>query len=119
MLHCSGGRSVTRRSPKWIWPPSGISKPAMARRVVVFPQPEGPSSASSSPSATARLSSSTATTAPNRLVRPLRAMADMPRRLGRHLPVPAVDQLGPLLVDPQPVPQQDLGDVGLGGGEEG
>jgi len=34
----------TTRSPMRIVPASGRSRPAMQRRVVVFPQPDGPSS---------------------------------------------------------------------------
>src|SRR5262245_46910099 len=121
MLRCSGGSSVTRWSPKWISPPSGSSKPAMVRRVVVFPHPEGPSSAISSPSRTSRCRSSTAATPPKRLVRPLTAMTDIETEnpLRRHLAVPPVDELGLLVVDPEPVPQEDLGDVGLGDGHDG
>src|SRR3954454_20257554 len=49
--------SVTR-------PVSGRSNPAMMRSVVVFPDPDGPSSVKNSPSPTARSTSSTATTSP-------------------------------------------------------
>src|SRR5712691_1476490 len=48
----SGGTTVVgedrHRSPTQISPPSGVRKPATSRSVVVFPQPEGPSSATSS-----------------------------------------------------------------------
>src|SRR5213594_1670318 len=97
-------------------PASGSSKPAMARRVVVLPHPDGPSSAINSPSWTSTWRSSTATTLPKRFVRPVSVMADIGagRRSGRHLAVPAVDQLRLLVVDPKPVPLEDLWDVGLG-----
>src|SRR5215831_10062941 len=121
MLRRSGGSSVTRCSPKWISPASGSSKPAMVLRVVVFPHPEGPSSAISSPSRTSRSRSSTATTLPKRFVRPLTAMTDIEAAdlLRRHLAVPPIDELRLLLVDPEPVPEQDLRDVGLGDRHDG
>ena len=56
---------VTSRSPIWIRPAVGFSRPAMSRRVVVLPQPEGPRSAKNSPSRIARLDLLTATTWPN------------------------------------------------------
>ncbi len=52
-------------------PASGCSKPATMRSVVVLPQPEGPSSVSSSPGSTVRLTSFTAASAawPSRVKR--------------------------------------------------
>ena len=47
-----------------ISPDSGCSSPAMARRVVVFPQPEGPSSVRCSPAATVKETPRTAGTLP-------------------------------------------------------
>src|SRR5262249_9717041 len=59
--------SVTSR-PSWrTEPESAISRPAMMRRSVVFPEPEGPRSASSAPSSTSRLTSARATNVPKRL----------------------------------------------------
>src|ERR1700753_1777017 len=52
-----------------IWPEVGCSKPAIRRRVVVFPHPDGPSSEKNSPLAMSRSIPSTATSV-NRLVRP-------------------------------------------------
>src|SRR5262245_46689663 len=75
-LRFSGASAVTSRSPMRIEPPVGGSKPAIMRRVVVLPQPDGPRSAMSSPSAIWRSSWSTATTSPNRLVREVSVMAD-------------------------------------------
>ena len=43
------GRVVTSWPPMRIRPPSGCSSPASMRRVVVLPQPEGPSSVTSVP----------------------------------------------------------------------
>src|SRR6266511_4138361 len=58
------------RSRIRISPPSGVSRPAMERSVVVLPQPEGPRSVKSSPSASLKLTSSTARTRPVRSPRP-------------------------------------------------
>src|SRR3977135_2777733 len=49
-------------------PPLGSSSPATMRRVVVLPQPDGPSSVTSSPCATLNETSSTAVTRPYFLV---------------------------------------------------
>src|SRR5438034_2301526 len=51
-------------------PASGCSKPATSRRVVVLPQPDGPSRQKNSPPGTSRSIPSTATTSPNRLTSP-------------------------------------------------
>src|SRR5438105_282013 len=45
-------------------PSSGRSKPAISRRVVVLPEPDGPRSVKNSPRATSRSTWSTATTSP-------------------------------------------------------
>jgi hypothetical protein len=42
----------TTRSPIWISPAVGRSSPATARRVVVLPQPLGPSSVTNAPAGT-------------------------------------------------------------------
>src|SRR6266487_3256577 len=55
------------RPPTRISPPSGLSRPAISRKVVVLPQPDGPSSDTNSPLSTARLSPLTAPKSPNRL----------------------------------------------------
>src|SRR3954468_18017549 len=52
-----------------IWPSVGRSNPAIRRSVVVFPQPEGPSSEKNSPAGMCRLTPSTAATSANRLTR--------------------------------------------------
>ena len=39
-----GGRSLIRLPSNRMFPSSGVSKPAIKRSIVVFPQPEGPSS---------------------------------------------------------------------------
>ena len=75
MFRFSGGTNtwdsalLTTVSPSRIFPSVGRSKPAIIRRVVDFPQPEGPRKEMNSPSATSRLKSPTAVTLPNRLYR--------------------------------------------------
>src|SRR6185503_14020305 len=69
MRHRSGGSTdsgdeITSPSIS-IVPAVGARKPAIIRSVVVLPQPDGPSSETSSPSSSARLKSSTAVTPPN------------------------------------------------------
>src|SRR5258706_3276032 len=58
------GLSVTSRAPIQTRPLVGCWKPAIIRRVVVLPQPDGPSRVRSSPGSTARLTASTARTSP-------------------------------------------------------
>src|SRR5712692_181356 len=62
MLRSWGLSWSTRRSPNQISPASGAPKPAMSRSSVVLPQPEGPSSVKSSPSAISSVTRSTAVT---------------------------------------------------------
>src|ERR1700727_2107565 len=66
-----------------IRPDVGCSKPAISRKVVVFPQPDGPSSEKNSPLAMSRSIPSTATSV-NRLVRP--ASSTRPPATGCLLP---------------------------------
>ena len=58
-----------------IRPSVGCSNPAIIRRVVVFPQPDGPSREKNSPGSTSRSMWSTAVTSANRLVRPMRRIS--------------------------------------------
>src|SRR5262245_42585100 len=60
--------SLTRWPRMKMSPVVGISSPAIMRRTVVLPPPLGPSRASSSPSWTSKLTSSTAATSPKRLL---------------------------------------------------
>src|SRR5688572_32913272 len=76
-----GGMSFTIRSPKRISPASGRSNPAMSRSVVVLPQPEPPTRATSSPGSISSESSSTAVLPPKRLLTPRSAMRMLPREL--------------------------------------
>src|SRR6188474_1902686 len=64
-------------SPRAMAPAVGVSRPAIIRRVVVLPQPDGPSSAKNDPDGTVRSRSSTATNEPNRLVTPLRTRSEV------------------------------------------
>ena len=62
-----GGRLVFTTCPAMLTVPpsaSGCSKPAIIRRVVVLPQPEGPSSVTSSPGGTVKDTASTTVTLP-------------------------------------------------------
>jgi hypothetical protein len=63
-LRSLAARSVTSSPPISTRPCETASSPATMRSVVVLPQPEGPSSVTSSPSATRKLTSSTARTSP-------------------------------------------------------
>src|ERR1700712_2358998 len=56
------------RLPIRISPTVGCSSPATIRRVVVLPQPDGPSNAKNEPCAMVRSTPSTAVNGPNRLV---------------------------------------------------
>src|ERR1041384_7463055 len=68
MRRRSGGTTLfadeRQRLPTQISPDSGLRNPATRRSVVVLPQPEGPSSATSSPGFTSSESPSTAATSP-------------------------------------------------------
>src|SRR5215470_5075655 len=64
-----GGVWATSRPSRRIPPSVGCSNPAIRRRVVVFPQPDGPSSEKNSPPTTSRLMPSTAVTSAKRLTR--------------------------------------------------
>src|SRR5918992_4682193 len=60
MSRSRGRTLLTSRSPMWIAPSSSGSSPASIRSAVDFPDPEGPTSTRSSPSAMSRLRVSTA-----------------------------------------------------------
>ncbi len=71
---CGGTRST--RSPRmWISPELGATKPPITFRVVVLPQPEGPSRQKNSPSWMSRSTGSSAMALPYRLDTPRSAMA--------------------------------------------
>ena len=64
----NGGSSVMSRPSSMIEPRSGYSKPPIIRRVVVLPQPDGPSIVRYSPSLMPSEMSSTATTPPRKVL---------------------------------------------------
>src|SRR3954454_11149378 len=66
---------LTSRPPITISPESASSRPATARRIVLFPHPDGPSRTRNSPSAMRRETSLTASTFPYRLTRCLIRMS--------------------------------------------
>src|SRR6266545_6462679 len=68
MSRSRGARSLTTRPPMRMSPPVISSRPATIRSAVVFPQPEGPTRTTNSPSAISRLKSRTAGVAPKTLV---------------------------------------------------
>src|SRR3954453_16107313 len=87
---------VISRPSRVTRPASGRSNPATIRSRVVLPQPDGPSSETSSPAATARSTPSSTVAAPKRFAAP--AISKKPGlterktlRLDRHLAVPALD----------------------------
>jgi hypothetical protein len=62
-------------------PAVGSTKPATMRSVVVFPQPDGPKNATSSPAATLRLTRSTAGVEPKAFVRLMSSRSSIPLRV--------------------------------------
>src|SRR5215469_7692940 len=119
MLRRSGGNAVMSTPSKRTRPASGSTKPAIERKVVVLPQPLGPSSDTSSPSPISILRSSIAVVAPNRLVNPptvtvVIAAASRPPYVAnagsasRHFLVPAIDDRVAVLVCRIPVEHHDL-----------
>src|SRR6185369_5124510 len=64
----AGGSAVASRPAMAMMPASGFSRPATSRSSVVLPAPVGPSSTTSSPLGTVRLTSFAASTVPKRLV---------------------------------------------------
>jgi hypothetical protein len=63
-LRCSGGRRVIACPSSRISPEVGCTKPAIAIRIVVLPDPEGPSRVTNSPRSICSVTSSTAATLP-------------------------------------------------------
>src|SRR5919206_2456193 len=113
MSRSIGWRSLTTRPPIRISPSVSSSSPAVRRSTVVLPEPDGPTSTSSSPSAISRSTASTATVPPGKtLVTSLRttsAIATSVRLPRDQVAVPERAALGdPALVaevdrdDPEP-----------------
>src|SRR5690348_12313598 len=78
MSRFSGGSSFMRLPAMMISPAVTRSRPAIMRKVVVLPQPEGPSRQTTSPAATERSASLTATKSPNFLVILRASIVDIP-----------------------------------------
>ena len=70
-LRWFGGLRVMSSPSTVILPAVGISNPAIMRRVVVLPQPDGPRNETNSPRSAARLKSATAATSPKRFWTPV------------------------------------------------
>ena len=70
-LRWLGARRVMSTPLTVIVPPVGISKPAIIRRVVVLPQPDGPRNDTNSPRSAARSKFSTTATSPKRFWTPV------------------------------------------------
>src|SRR6266496_4210163 len=73
----SGASSFMRLPAMMMSPDVTRSRPAIMRKVVVLPQPEGPSRQTTSPAATERSASFTATKSPNFLVILRASIVDM------------------------------------------
>src|SRR5262245_43535922 len=78
---------VASSPSKRTWPRSARSSPAMMRRRLVFPEPEGPRRATSSPVGTVRLTSLTATKEPKVFVTFLTSMDIGALRRGGRAPL--------------------------------
>src|SRR4029079_6701586 len=77
MSRFSGGSSFMRLPAMMMSPAVILSRPEMMRKVFVLPQPEGPSRQTTSPAATERSASLTATKSPNLLVILRASMGDI------------------------------------------
>src|SRR5690554_1139846 len=123
-----GGRSVTSSPPRRICPSVGCSNPAIIRRSVVLPHPDGPRRTRNSPSSDLMSTPSTATTSPNSLRRPRTSRSaiasprlhlsrdrTMTHRDGRQGP-PRWDRLSPDEPPTTPVIEDGV-DLGLGVGD--
>jgi hypothetical protein len=76
---------VTSSPPRRISPEVGSSRPAIMRKVVVLPQPEGPRSTKKLPSSMVRLLSRTGTKSPDDLCRLVSRIWVMCARSGKWL----------------------------------
>src|ERR1044072_362806 len=75
-----------------IWPSVGRSKPAIMRRVVVLPQPEGPRSEKNWPKGISRLIPATAVNSPKRFTRSTSWTSPPAIAGGAYLSAPPVSQ---------------------------
>src|SRR5690242_19268158 len=90
----AGGSPVTSRPAISILPASGRSSPAIRRRVVDFPQPDGPSKTTKLPGSVAKLILLTAGSAPQSLVTPL-SRTSATRCPARLRPIHTIPLLAP------------------------
>src|SRR5262245_48203089 len=102
-LRLKGSSSVTSAPSMNTSPSSGTAKPATHASVVVFPDPDGPSSVRSSPARAVKLTPSTARVAPKVFTRPSRRTS--PPRDGRELGPRAA--IGALQTIEDPFPGHD------------
>src|SRR6478672_9733875 len=100
--------AATSSPPIAIMPPVGCSSPAMQRRVVVLPQPDGPSSTTISPAAMRKLTSSTAGRPTRNCLRRCATISSADIHYFQSLPVPV--DLVPLF-DPLAVERLELGEL--------
>src|SRR5262245_9234922 len=114
------GRSVMSRPATWTRPESGNSKPAIMRNDVVLPQPDGPSREKNSPAAMSRVTPSTATTRPSKVLVTFsrRMVADVSASTLEELRHPRVDVFLAGVV-PFPVGLDQRRDLGFGGEQLG
>ncbi len=84
----SRGSGHTGRPSTETSPPSGLRSPSIISSVVVLPAPLGPRMPNDSPFLTSKLTASTATWSPYRLVSPLTVMASSPAMRGRMIVTP-------------------------------
>src|SRR4051812_12014277 len=116
MSRLKGGSPEIEEPPIRISPADGCSNPAIMRRVVVFPDPEAPSSVRNSPAAISNERSSTATNSPKRLVRRSSSRIGVRSFPGFDL----VPDFLVLLAPGAPLPEVDLAsvvaDIALTGG---
>src|SRR3954471_18679163 len=92
MLRSIGGTKLTASPPISTSPALASSSPAVMRRTVVFPDPDGPTSTMNSPSSISRLRSSTATVPSSKTFLRFRysmlAISSAPCPAGDHVAVP-------------------------------
>ena len=96
----SGATPVMSEPSTRTRPASSVSSPAMMRMRVVLPQPDGPSRLKNDPAGRSRVTSSTAVTAPKRLVTPSTRMAPpvvLARAVSGHRCCPIMALTPPLL----------------------
>src|SRR5882724_4889215 len=85
MSRCAARRIDTSCPPSRMRPSVGSSRPAIIRRVVVLPQPDGPSITKKAPSSIVKLEFLTATKSPNALRRVSMRISAIPVALFREM----------------------------------